>query len=235
MSTRDIINIYRDFALMAFYNKDDIYLANMGTLEPTDNRLEKFFSELRNYFGARKEPIIAEAEAAYANFKESVSQIQIPADEFNEYLRSNNKGANIREYLNLKDAFKLDLIPILNIDSSHETRGSDRLYEDEDDRPRYSGQTTPILNSRNPFSDITIENQEFIYPDSSGEFQTLEFKVGHTMGRVETEDSAAIVLQPDFKIGKTRDRELRVSTITMDDTITSPMPDVIGDVELLYI
>ena len=45
------------------------------------------------------------------------------------------------------------------------------------------------------------------------------------MSKLEDDGKAAIVLQPDFKISKSNDRNKVTSTITMDDTITTPMPD----------
>ena len=55
------------------------------------------------------------------------------------------------------------------------------------------------------------------------------------MSKIEEENSAALVVQPDFKISKSQDRNQVINTITMDDTISSPMPDTQGDKELLYI
>ena len=55
------------------------------------------------------------------------------------------------------------------------------------------------------------------------------------MTKIESEDSAIIGIQPDFKISKSSDRNAVQNRITMDNSITTPMPENQGNLELLYI
>lgn len=240
MNLSDITIINRDFALMAFYEKDGEYLVDTSIFEITDDKIFNYCQSIReniNSFQATTDDvniIVKRLEAQYDEFKADMDALRIPAEEFNEYLRKGTEGPNIRKYKVLKKKLKYAMIPFAHL--------NDRPIEyvnchtlDSTDNTNKSGQKNIILNRHNPFSDITIRNQEFIYPDTSGKFQTLQFNVGYTMSKIDTETTTSVVLQPDFKITKSNDRDKVVNTITMDDSITTQMPDTQGDLELLYI
>lgn len=229
---------------MAFYlAKDNMYAIDMTSIEPTDTRMLKYIEDFKEEYDINHNEEINNTNRYvtakndfvrdYNQFKADLSELRIPTDEFDLYLKKAVIGKNIQKYFTIKETLKYAIIPILH--------AGDRI--DRDSYHDYTENTTStttksditILNHRNPFADITIENQEFLYPDTDGKYQTLQFNVGYTMSKIEDENSAAIVMQPDFKITKKLDRNTVENTITMDDTITTPMPDSQGDMELLYI
>ena len=94
-----------------------------------------------------------------------------------------------------------------------------------------------VLNKHNPFADITIQNQQFLFADDDG-FKTLSFTTGYTMTKIAGEDNDAIIaLQPGFKISKSTDRQSlnQKSDIAMDDTLTTPVKESSNDIELIYL
>lgn len=224
---------------MAFYSIDGEYLVDKSIFKITDDKISNYCQGIRanitTYNASTNDIniIVERLEAQYADFKAGIDVLRIPAEEFNEYLRKSTEGPNIRKYKELKTKLKYAMIPFAHLD--------DRIIHDEDCQTldpinkSKPGQTNIILNRHNPFSDITIQNQEFIYPDTSGKFQTLQFNVGYTMTKIETETTASVVLQPDFKITKSNERDQVANTITMDDSITTKMPETQGELELLYI
>lgn len=225
---------------MAFYAKDGEYLVDKAIFEITDDKILKYCQDIReniNLYPATVEDIniiVNRFEARYDEFKADIDALRIPEEEFNKYLRKRTEGPNIRKYKALKKKLKYAMIPFAHLNDQPIDDINCHTLDSTDNKSN-PGQKNIILNRHNPFSDITIQNQEFIYPDTSGNFQTLQFNVGYTMTKIENETTASVVLQPDFKITKSNDRDQIVNTITMDNSITSQMPDSQGDLELLYI
>ena len=55
------------------------------------------------------------------------------------------------------------------------------------------------------------------------------------MAKIDNETTASVVLQPDFKITKSNERDQVANTITMDNSITTQMPETQGELKLVYI
>lgn len=92
-----------------------------------------------------------------------------------------------------------------------------------------------ILNKNNPFADVTIKDRQFLYPNSSGDYETLVFATGNTLTKVSTFDGAVLALQPGFKITKTSDRSIGKTTVYMDDTISTPIIPDTSELDIVYL
>lgn len=225
---------------MAFYAKDNEYCVDKAIFELTDDKIANYCTYVRDNINSYRasntnvNTVVNRLSAQYDEFKADIDDLRIPAEEFNEYLRKSTEGPNIRKYRAVKTKLKYAMIPFAHLD---DRPVSEDNYNNLDARntQNTTGQKNIILNRNNPFSDITIQNQEFIYPDTSGKFQTLQFNVGYTMAKIDNETTASVILQPDFKITKSNERDQIANTITMDNSITTQMPDTQGDLELLYI
>ena len=236
MNLSDISNIYRDFSLMAFYRNGNHYNVDLTSFEPTKMRITSYFDEFdneENGYDQKVKRAIQYSRSSFNNFLSELEALAIPADDFNLYMKRSQSTtsipASIQKYFDIKNTFKYSLVPLLHLNLPIR---ENEWVEDENKRKTSSIQ---ILNHRNPFADITIENQDFLYPDTSGKFNKLSFNVGYTMTKIESEDSAIIGIQPDFKISKSSDRNAVQNRITMDNSITTPMPENQGNLELLYI
>ena len=102
----------------------------------------------------------------------------------------------------------------------------DEDYEDEQERIRQSCQdqdTNVVLNHRNPFADISIKEQQFLYGSDYGQFEVLGLSTNHTLTMVpKTTEQSCMVLQPGFKIRKMRDlEESGQNTVLFDDTLST--------------
>ena len=240
MNLEDVKKIYKRFSLMAFLQDGNGYIIDMSSLQPVDEDIQKYCFEMKEiaaenpYTYPHLENTVNELMDAYNNFKTTLRSIVVPQSEVREYQKRNAQGENIQRYHQAKQQLKYAMIPLL-YQRQHTYRESPNLLNSSH-APDYqrSNQKT-VLNHNNPFSDITIQNQSFIYPGDDCKYKTLQFYTGYTMAEVEDETSNAIVLQPDFKITKTSDRESKINPITMDDSITTKLPDKHGEKELIYI
>lgn len=225
---------------MAFVQNGDAYIVDENNILKIEDEIKDYCQAVKNYVGevagVGGYPYACEAAdnllEAYEQFKTSLRGLRLPVDEVRLYQRKNTKGEGIEEYERIKRYLKYAMVPMLHQRLNYDRRVYPLINKHE--TARSQNQKT-ILNHNNPFSDITIENQAFIYPGDDGTYQTLQFHTGYTMSKVEDETSCAIVLQPDFKISKTEDRDIVHNTITMDNTITTKLPEKQGEQELIYI
>lgn len=80
-----------------------------------------------------------------------------------------------------------------------------------------------VLNHNNPFADISIQEQQFIYGSIMGQFETLGLTTSHTLTRVAKDtERSYIALQPGFKIKKSKGMtSKKKQDILFDDTLTT--------------
>lgn len=233
---------YKRLSLLPFAQEGDVYFVEMDSLKRTDEELEKYCKAFEEALASATfqtnhpylEDTIKQLRTAYETFKKDLATLQIPVEEVRTYQKRNVKGESIQQYDRIKKRLKYAMVPLL-----HQYHGGYHgdpylLNDSERDRLKSHRHRKTVLNHNNPFSDITIGNQSFIYQGDDGKYKTLQFRTGYTMSKMEEETTSAIVLQPDFKITKTEDRESKINEITMDDTITTRLPDKTGDKELVY-
>lgn len=81
----------------------------------------------------------------------------------------------------------------------------------------------PVLNHNNPFADVSIRNQQFIYASDSDQFGTLSLNTSHTLTRIQhDEDTSYLVMQPGFKIKTTNSIQMKSpQEIIFDDELTN--------------
>lgn len=228
---------YKKLSLMAFVQDGDAYIVDENSILKIEDELKDYCQAVKNYVtGVVGYPYAHEAAdnllEAYEQFKTSLRELRLPVNEVRLYQHKNTKGEGIEEYERIKNRLKYAMVPMLHQRLNYGRKPYPLISENG---PAQTRNQKTILNNNNPFADITIENQAFIYPGDDGTYQTLQFHTGYTMSKVEDETSCAVVLQPDFKISKTEDRDIVHNTITMDNTITTKLPDKQGEQELIYI
>lgn len=242
MNFEHIKKVHKKLALMAFVQQDDAYVVDTISMETFEDDIKNYCQAVTDYMDDERTPVdqfphiketINELLDAYEKFKHDMIALRLPVDEVRRYQRKNTKGDNIKQYERIKKQLTYAMIPMLYQRQNPQDLGPKTLLQ-EAIIPANKNKKT-ILNNKNPFSDITIENQAFIFPTDDGNYQTLQFHTGYTLSKVEDETACALVLQPDFKISKTDERDMVENTITMDNTISTKLPDKQGDQELIYI
>lgn len=245
MNFDTIKKIHKKLSLMAFVQQGDAYVIDDRNVLKVEDDIKAYCQEIKDFMESgggtddRYPFAIETADAlleAYDAFKTALKTLRLPIDEVRLYQRKNTKGDHIKAYEQLKKQLTYAMVPLLHqrqrqydrYDRGPKPLLSERVIALDDNKKT-------ILNHNNPFSDITIENQSFIYPGDDGTYQTLQFHTGYTMSKAEDETSCAVVLQPDFKISKTEDRTIVKNNVTMDNTISTKLPDKQGEQELIYI
>ena len=108
---------------------------------------------------------------------------------------------------------------------------ADALYEAIKDGMSKSDDM--VLNRNNPFADISIKDQQFLYGSIMGQFESLGLTTSHVLTKVpKTTEQSYLVLQPGFKIRKSKDLVSDKKSILFDDTLTSR---IVEDDSNLYI
>lgn len=80
-----------------------------------------------------------------------------------------------------------------------------------------------VLNHNNPFADISIKEQQFIYGSIMGQFETLHLSTSLSLTKVPKDtERSYMVLQPGFKIKKAKTiGENKKQSVLFDDTLTT--------------
>lgn len=80
-----------------------------------------------------------------------------------------------------------------------------------------------VLNHNNPFADISIKEQQFLYGSIMGQFETLKLTTSLSCTKVPKDtERSYIALQPGFKIKKSKNTlKNNVASVIFDDTLTT--------------
>lgn len=214
-----------------------------------EETLENYISKINEVTGALLEDVDSQSPTftelnrvanLLDNMKTELLSIRIPKAEITNYLKSKEKSDNIEHYKDIREDVKIELLEIVDTCEEHEEqynhnwRGASTPFTNFQ---KSSANTRLVLHRDNPFADVSIETQQFLYPDDTGQFQTLSFKTGHTLSKQERDDKEFLVLQPGFKVSRSTSRMLLTAdnTISIDDSISTQLPESYDDDELIYI
>lgn len=91
-----------------------------------------------------------------------------------------------------------------------------------------------VLNHNNPFADISIKEQSFIYGSVLGQFETLGLTTSHTLTKIAKDtERSYLALQPGFKIKRSKHIEKqKKQDVIFDDTLTT---EIAQDDENIYV
>lgn len=103
----------------------------------------------------------------------------------------------------------------------------------EENEPERTKSVRTVLNHQNPFADVIIENQSFLYPSKNG-YQTLQFATNNHFGKHESKQGEIYALTPGFKVGKQESR-VNVTTILANDSVSTPLPKEKAGKQIYYI
>lgn len=214
-----------------------------------EETLENYISKINEATGALLEDVDSQSPTftelnrvanLLDNMKTELLSIRIPKAEITNYLKSKEKSDNIEHYKDIREDVKIELLEIVDTCEEHEEQYNHN-WRDASNPFNYSqkssANTRLVLHRDNPFADVSIETQQFLYPDDTGQFQTLSFKTGHTLSKQERDDKEFLVLQPGFKVSRSTSRMLLTAdnTISIDDSISTQLPESYDDDELIYI
>lgn len=249
MQSYNIERYVKPLSLNAFYLDDNkgVYKVAQENFEQLKEPLMKFLDVVKqeredaisdeNLLSIeRVDEIINNFKASLDQYQKDLFELEIPERDFMQKLQNTQETESIKKYEEIKNGF-LDACAEVYFIASMTQINNTILYEQKihKDYKTNENHKRVVLNHNNPFADVNIKNQSFLYPDKNGGFKTLSFRLGHTMTVVEKDDKEIVALQPNFKISKNNNREKVDASISFDDTLTTPLPETKGDSALLYL
>lgn len=190
-----------------------------GYFTPDQQKLEPIFEE------------IAEDHENYEEVRDELYALQFTEEELEGHM---SLGQPLKAYSDWRELFDEYLLNELY--ESNTKREQEDEYEYRNGSPK--PQETPtngrvILNKRNPFADVSIQTQSFLYPGTKG-FETLAFATNRHLIRKETEDGIFYAVVPGFKVTKTTERE-QPNTIIASDSVSTKLPEQEGEKRVVYL
>lgn len=228
LTNSDAINILKKIRVNPFYFDEQHYRVDLEQLKESVDEMKSMTQSLVTINSNEHNRLKNEFITYLDRFIDLMGELRVSEYDFQQYQDYKKLSPQIERYQALILSVKLKLIPVLVNGQTFNKKP--RMHTRE-----LTKQT--VLNKNNPFADITIKNQQYLYSDGQ-QFQTLAFTTGHTLTKLQTQDDkVALALQPGFKISKTVERKSinESKSITIDDTLSTPLADLDNERELFYI
>lgn len=205
--------VFNKLKQIPFIETDD------GYFTPDQQKLEPIFEE------------IAEDHENYEEVRDQLYELKFTEEELEGHMSLGQPLKAYSDWRELFDEYLLNELYESNTKVEHEDE-----YEYRNGSPKPQ-ETSPngrvILNKRNPFADVSIQTQSFLYPGTKG-FETLAFATNRHLIRKETEDGVFYAVVPGFKVTKTTERE-QPNTIIASDSVSTKLPEQEGEKRVVYL
>lgn len=240
---------------IAFYEQDQEYHVDIDSLNKAFTLIDELLIELDNYVHDRKTDhkyiydrtglSIAKEDAKdiikhTKQIKTELKEYKISKYEFDQYLNTNKKSDAITKYFDLLTDLKLTWMRLIDV-SAQQYFGINYENIENDKEDQYSDQTIKnkhvILNHHNPFSDVIIDTQTYLYPNENGEYTRLSFTTNYKATVVSSGDQQNATLIPNFEINKQAldTTNIDKTAIVFDDTLASDLPKKNSNHALYYL
>lgn len=215
-----------NLSTVAFYRSNSSYVIDENSLNHALSRANDLFDRVDGIY--QDTPEFKQAKNDFQTFKQKMLATKIPAQEFESYLNTHVKSKTIINFLKLRDSLTLIFLPFISFDYPDTVVDHDQLDHQKDETP-----DDYVLNHHNPFADVKIDNQAFLYPDLEGNFHTLAFNNGMTLTCVQNANGNSLALRPNFKVAKSKKIIDLSQPINVDDSVSSLLPEK-RDQHVLY-
>ena len=240
--------IYKQVKHTPFYQKDNIYHFALHTLQSN-----KLFSPFFNMTVLEpSDSWLAPYLQITQGILDQLTNLTIEEDDMAVWLSHQRQQGNIITYHQILEDYhqKITLLVIQN--GLISCQRSLIRYSDDDDMTKESklhnihdpqavdlvkmtrlplqtekiqntNNGSVVLNRNNPFADVSIHDQTFIYASGRNTTEKISLSTSHTVTRIQKNDQKSlIVLQPGFKIKKEQGKKIQKSVdIIFDDTLST--------------
>lgn len=240
---------------IAFYEQDQEYHVDIDSLNKAFKLINELLTELDDYIHDRKidhqyvydrtgltitkddaKDIIKQTK----QIENALKDYKISKYEFDQYLNTNKKSDAIIKYFDLLTDLKLTWMRLVDVQSQ---RYSGINYENikhnkgDQDLKQETKNKHIILNHRNPFSDVIIDTQTYLYPNENGEYTRLSFTTNYKATVVSSGDQQNATLIPNFEINKQALDATNIdkTPIVFDDTLATDLPKKNSNHALYYL
>ena len=226
MRSQEVQTATDNLSTVAFYRNGSSYIIDENSLNHALIRAKDLFDRVDGIYQAA--PEFKQAKNDFQTFKQKMLATKIPTQEFDSYLNTHVKSKTIINFLKLRDSLTLIFLPFISFDYPDTATDHDQLDHQKDETP-----DDYVLNHHNPFADVKIDNQAFLYPDLEGNFHTLAFNNGMTLTCVQNANGNSLALRPNFKVAKSKKIIDLSQPINVDDSVSSLLPEK-RDQHVLY-
>lgn len=171
----------------------------------------------------------------FKNYFDQISQLSIEENVANKWLIERIPLDNIVNINQLKKTLCYKMSELLMELPTYDESELNFINTTTKMKRHRSKQARYVLNKNNPFSDIAIENNQFLYATDKGQFNTLSFVTNQTLTKVTQSESSYLALIPSFKVQKTVTPFDVTDDITIDDTVSTPIAENNSNKIMLYI
>ena len=171
----------------------------------------------------------------FKNYFDQISQLSIEENVANKWLIERIPLDNIANINQLKKTLCYKMSELLMELPTYDESELNFINTTTKMKRHRSEQARYVLNKNNPFSDIAIENNQFLYATDKGQFNTLSFVTNQTLTKVTQSESSYLALIPSFKVQKTVTPFDVTDDITIDDTVSTPIAENNSNKIMLYI
>lgn len=171
----------------------------------------------------------------FKNYFDQISQLSIEENVANKWLIERIPLDNIVNINQLKKTMCYKMSELLMELPTYDESELNFINTTTKMQRHRSKQARYVLNKNNPFSDIAIENNQFLYATDKGQFNTLSFVTNQTLTKVTQSESSYLALIPSFKVQKTVTPFDVTDDITIDDTVSTPIAENNSNKIMLYI
>lgn len=247
------VKMYEDLVAIPFYKTEDGYRYAAFLLEQEDHKSEihRFFQRLDYHesTSADKGEGLEEQKAVrklFGDALERLSAIKVSDEAVTAWTAFQKEQDGVLEYHQVLEQVKEGLALIVFEFGLHaEEAGYPTPAEHNpsrmvchywkknvtcidrkkvyDDLTKERSSSDIVLNHNNPFADISIKEQQFIYGSIMGQFETLGLSTSRSVTKVPKDtEKSYIVMQPGFKIKKAKTiNEKKTQDVLFDDTMTT--------------
>lgn len=226
MRSQEVQTATDNLSTVAFYRSNSSYVIDENSLNHALIRATDLFDRVDGIY--QDTPEFKQAKDDFQTFKQKMLATKIPTKEFESYLNTHVKSKTIINFLKLRDSLTLIFLPFISFDLPDTVTDHDQLDHQKDETP-----DDYVLNHHNPFADVKIDNQAFLYPDLDGNFHTLAFNNGMTLTCVQNANGNSLALRPNFKVAKSKKIIDLSQPINVDDSVSSLLPEK-RDQHVLY-
>lgn len=226
MHSQEVQTATDNLSTVAFYHSGSYYVIDENSLNHALIRAKDLFDRVDDIY--QTTPEFKQAKNDFQTFKQKLLATKIPTKEFESYLNTHVKSKTIINFLKLRDSLTLIFLPFISFDYPDTVADHNQLDHQKDETP-----DDYVLNHHNPFADVKIDNQAFLYPDLEGNFHTLAFNNGMTLTCVQNANGNSLALRPNFKVAKSKKIIDLSQPINVDDSVSSLLPEK-RDQHVLY-
>ena len=156
LTNSDAINIFKKIRVNPFYFDDHHYRVDLEQLKESVDEMKSMTQNLTTINSNEHNRLKNEFITYLDQFIDLMGELRISKYDFQQYQDYKKLSPQIEHYQALILSVKLKLIPVLVNGQTFNRKPHIRARE-------VTKQT--VLNKNNPFADITIKNQQYLYSD----------------------------------------------------------------------